>query len=133
HGAAEIDIETGPATLAVGAREAGEAGIHAADQRTALLDRAKILTGPSRCGNDSGCDQSRGGGDSFFHVCSHAPVRSEPQRTLRLDGNLWQGVPARTAPVSAPSINHKSPRNVLVQAKGVVTPSPWRKADRRDM
>jgi hypothetical protein len=57
-GLAHVDVEAGPVALAVGLREAGEAGVHAADELAALLDGVDGLAG--ECG---GGGNERGRGD----------------------------------------------------------------------
>src|SRR6185369_4296795 len=67
-GAANVDVDTGPAALAVGDGEAGEARVDSANQRAALLDGVEVLAGQGRTRGENGGNGRRGRDCELFHV-----------------------------------------------------------------
>ena len=72
-GPADVDVQARPVALAVGCREAGQAGVDAADELAARLDGVQGLAGMRRHGRHgaSGHEGAQGQARKLFdHLCS---------------------------------------------------------------
>src|SRR5690606_21300796 len=69
-GAAEVDVDAGPLALAVRRREADQAGIDAATQRTSLFDRVQRRAGRRDGRREQRAGRQQGGDAGYRHVGS---------------------------------------------------------------
>ena len=130
HGPADVDVETDPLALAVGLGEARDAGVDAADQLSARLDRVEILAGLCRSGDAQQGDRGDAGGHVFVDHSVCPFVVASAARSTTLSGHSQaRGRPPRRSTrraqrrrsrVSSRSFRRGQRRSRLRDVKGLV-------------